>query len=84
MSTYFLRTSTHAATAPVIEQLEGRRLLSASIDGSSVLRIDGTSGNNRILVFTDPSDATKLDVKIDNGKIVAYRARVQVSFKYEG
>jgi flavin-binding protein dodecin len=27
---------------------------------------------------------TKLDVKIDKGKIVAYRARVQVSFKYEG
>jgi flavin-binding protein dodecin len=26
----------------------------------------------------------KLDMKIEGGKIVAYRARVQLSFKYEG
>jgi flavin-binding protein dodecin len=25
-----------------------------------------------------------MDVKIENGKVVAYRARVQLSFKYEG
>jgi flavin-binding protein dodecin len=25
----------------------------------------------------------KLDLKIDNGKVVAYRARVSLSFKYE-
>jgi dodecin len=30
------------------------------------------------------AEVQKLDVKIDHGKIVAYRARVQVSFKYEG
>jgi flavin-binding protein dodecin len=30
------------------------------------------------------AEVQKLDVKIDNGRIVAYRARVQVSFKYEG
>jgi hypothetical protein len=30
------------------------------------------------------AEVQKLDVKIDGGKIVAYRARVQVSFKYEG
>jgi dodecin len=29
------------------------------------------------------AEVQKLDVKIDNGKIVAYRARIQVSFKYE-
>ncbi|GAB6058008.1 dodecin family protein [Desulfonatronum parangueonense] len=27
-------------------------------------------------------EVNKLDVKIENGKIVAYRARVTVSFKY--
>jgi flavin-binding protein dodecin len=27
---------------------------------------------------------TKLDMKIDNGKVVAYRARVSMSFKCEG
>jgi dodecin len=26
---------------------------------------------------------TKLDMKIEGGKIVAYRARVSLSFKYE-
>ena len=28
-------------------------------------------------------EVTKMDVKIDNGKVVAYRTRVQLSFKYE-
>lgn len=30
------------------------------------------------------AEVTKLDVKIENGKVVAYRARVQLSFKYDG
>jgi flavin-binding protein dodecin len=30
------------------------------------------------------AEVQKLDVKIDGGRIVACRARVQVSFKYEG
>ena len=29
------------------------------------------------------AEVRELDVKIENGKVVAYRARVQVSFKYE-
>ncbi|MEO8739174.1 MAG: dodecin family protein [Casimicrobiaceae bacterium] len=29
------------------------------------------------------ADIVKLDVKIDDGKVVAYRARVALSFKYE-
>lgn len=29
------------------------------------------------------AEITKLDMKIEKGKIVAFRARVQVSFKYE-
>ncbi|MEP6943833.1 MAG: dodecin family protein [Betaproteobacteria bacterium] len=29
------------------------------------------------------ADIVKLDVKIENGKVVAYRARVALSFKYE-
>ena len=27
---------------------------------------------------------THMDLKIDNGKVVAYRTRVQLSFKYDG
>ena len=29
------------------------------------------------------AEVTKLDMKIDNGKVVGYRARVLLSFKYE-
>jgi len=29
------------------------------------------------------ADVVKLDVKIDGGKVIAYRARVALSFKYE-
>lgn len=28
------------------------------------------------------AEIAKLDLKVDNGKVVAYRARVKVSFKY--
>lgn len=30
------------------------------------------------------AEISQLDVKVENGKVVAYRARVQLSFKYEG
>ena len=29
------------------------------------------------------AEVTKLDLKIEDGKVVAYRARVHLSFKYE-
>jgi hypothetical protein len=29
------------------------------------------------------AEVTKLDLKIENGKVIAYRARVSLSFKYE-
>ena len=29
------------------------------------------------------AEVSKMDVKIENGKVVAYRARVTLSFKYE-
>lgn len=30
------------------------------------------------------AEVTKLDVTIDDGKVTTYRARINVSFKYEG
>ena len=30
------------------------------------------------------AEITKLDMNIENGKVAAYRARVNLSFKYEG
>jgi len=29
------------------------------------------------------AEVTKLDMKVEGGKVIAYRARVQLSFKYE-
>jgi flavin-binding protein dodecin len=29
------------------------------------------------------AEVSKLDMKIENGKVIAYRARVMLSFKYE-
>ena len=29
------------------------------------------------------AEVRKLDMKVENGKVVAYRARVMLSFKYE-
>jgi len=30
------------------------------------------------------AEVAKMDLRIDNGKVVAYRTRLQLSFKYEG
>ncbi len=30
------------------------------------------------------AEVVKTDLKVENGKVTAYRARVQLSFKYEG
>ena len=30
------------------------------------------------------AEITKLDMRVENGKVTAYRARVNLSFKYEG
>ena len=30
------------------------------------------------------AEITKLDMRVENGKVVAYRARVSLSFKYQG
>jgi flavin-binding protein dodecin len=30
------------------------------------------------------AEVTKLDMKIENGKVAAYRARLNLSFRYEG
>lgn len=30
------------------------------------------------------AEVGRLDMKVDNGKVTAFRARVQISFKYEG
>lgn len=30
------------------------------------------------------AEVTKMDLKVENGRVLAYRTRVQLSFKYEG
>jgi len=45
---------------------------------AAVARAAKTLRNLRI------AEVVKLDMKVEDGKIAAYRARVSVSFKYEG
>ncbi|MDY6987060.1 MAG: dodecin family protein [Thermodesulfobacteriota bacterium] len=45
---------------------------------AAVARASKTLRNLRI------AEVVKLDMKVEDGKIAAYRARVSVSFKYEG
>jgi len=30
------------------------------------------------------AEVSKLDMRVENGKVVAYRARILLSFKYDG
>jgi len=48
----------------MLESLESRRLLAASIDGG-LLTVTGTGKKDIISVFIDGTDKTKLDVKIN-------------------
>ncbi|MDY6836922.1 MAG: dodecin family protein [Thermodesulfobacteriota bacterium] len=45
---------------------------------AAVARAGKTLRNLRI------AEVVKLDMKVENGKVAAYRARINVSFKYEG
>lgn len=72
------------AVQPVCEQLEGRRLLSATIDEEGVLQVRGTKGDDTIVLSLNATDTTKLDVTI-NGELssldVADIVRVQAKGK---
>ena len=46
--------------------------------GNAVQTAAGTLRDLRI------AEVVKLDVKIESGKVVEYRTRLQLSFKYEG
>jgi len=48
------------------------------LPGSAVARATKSLRDLRI------AEITKLDMTIDNGKVVSYRARVSLSFKYQG
>ncbi|MSR13336.1 MAG: dodecin domain-containing protein [Gammaproteobacteria bacterium] len=48
--------------------------------GTSTLSWEGAAKSLRDLRV---AEIEKLDLKIENGKVVAYRARVSLSFKYE-
>jgi len=45
---------------------------------NAIIRADKSLRGLRI------GEVTKLDMKIEDGKIIAYRAKVSLSFKYEG
>jgi flavin-binding protein dodecin len=53
---------------------------SASWEDAAKNAVDKASKSLRDLRV---AEILKLDMKIENGKVTAYRARVQLSFKYE-
>ncbi len=54
---------------------------SESWEAAARTAIETASGSLRDLRV---AEVTKLDVSIDDGKIVRFRARMNLSFKYEG
>ena len=54
---------------------------SESWEKAAAAAVEQASKTLRDLRIAEVSD---LDMQIDNGKVVSYRAKVKVSFKYEG
>ena len=48
--------------------------------GSGRIAVETAAGSLRDLRV---AEVTKMDLKVDNGKVTAYRTRVALSFKYE-
>lgn len=59
------QSRTHAAISPVLEALEGRRLLSATLGTDGMLDVAGTKTHDVIRVSLNASDATQLDVTVN-------------------
>jgi flavin-binding protein dodecin len=53
---------------------------SSSWDDAAKNAVETASGTLKDLRI---AEVTKLDLRIENGKVAAYRARVKLSFKYE-
>ena len=51
-----------------------------SWDDAARVAVETAAGSLRDLRI---AEVTKLDLKVESGKVVAYRARLQLSFKYE-
>lgn len=84
---------------PAVDNNELRRRIMAKKDGDGIYKIVEVVGTSKKSWEDAASNAvaaaaktlrdlriaeiTKLDMKVDDGKVVAYRARVSLSFKYE-
>lgn len=55
-----------------IEKLEARQLLSASLDASGLLTVDGTNRNDKMTISVDPTASDTLDANV-NGKIDKFK-----------
>jgi Ca2+-binding RTX toxin-like protein len=69
-------TTAHRVTAPpatrnLVEPLEGRRLMSATISGDGVLAVEGTNKSDEIILSLDAADASTLVVKV-NGEVSTF------------
>jgi len=84
---------TAAWEEPSMKKLIGFCFLTATLLATSAhaqgIYIDrgdpnAVSAASRTLRDLRIAEVSKLDMKVEGGKVVAYRARVQLSFKYDG
>ena len=69
-----------AARASVYRVIEVIGVSSKSWEDATAAAVATASGSLRDLRV---AEVTKLDVTVENGKVASYRARVNLSFKYE-
>jgi flavin-binding protein dodecin len=68
------------AAEPVYRVIDVIGTSTVSWEEAAKHAVETASGSLRDLRV---AEIAKLDMRIDKGKVVAYRARVQLSFKYE-
>ena len=94
-----VRSVTLSEYSPAGELLNGEQIMAKASVATGVYRIIDVIGTSKVswddaaknavetasksLRDLRIAEVSKLDVKVEKGKVVAYRARVQLSFKYD-
>jgi len=66
-----------------LHRLRARRLR-RSTERARLTSVSESRVPARLSIPLRVAEVGKLDMKIEDGKVVAFRARVELSFKYEG
>jgi flavin-binding protein dodecin len=74
------KKSAKSAKDPVYRVIEVIGTSNKSWEDAAMHAVETAAGSLRDLRI---AEVVKMDMKVDNGKVVAYRTRVLLSFKYE-